>query len=120
MKLNLPHLAPIKFAQELIDSTERTCTVSASFPHIPSLAMIIEAAAQSSAGFSKKSNEKIDVAFLVMLKDVKLIQKCTVKELTFFLKAEQEMGNIIYFSFEAKNVEKTIALGTFSIAKNIQ
>ena len=51
--MNLPHQAPIRFAQEIIEKKEDFFIIKCSFPYIPTLAMVSEAAAQSSAAFAQ-------------------------------------------------------------------
>jgi hypothetical protein len=114
MRLHLPHLDPIRFAQDMISRDDTECVVSAKFPHLPSLAMIVEAAAQSSAAFSTEDEDPM--AFLVMLKDIQLHQVPNHLSLRFELRVEQQLGTISYFSFSAFEDERQIATGAFSIA----
>ncbi|MFC2074311.1 hypothetical protein ACFLR3_03565 [Campylobacterota bacterium] len=116
MRLKLPHLDPVRFAQDLISSTEKTCLVSAKFPTVPSLAMISEAAAQSSAAFFFDTKDKELMAFLVMLKNITLEQKPLGLELEIRLQIEQDLGDMMYLSFTAMETEVHIAHGDFAIA----
>jgi len=116
VKITLPHLEPILFAKELLEKDKDTCLVQVEFPHPASLAMIIEAAAQSSAGFASANDDAKQVAFLVLLKDVVLLQETKYTQLTIGLKVEQNLATINYFSFIAKHKDEEVARGTFAIS----
>jgi hypothetical protein len=116
MRLKLPHLEPIRFAQDLVSRVDNTCIVNASFPYLPSLPMIIEAAAQSSAAYAKGDHNKESIAFLVMLKDITLLKAPNTSNLQITLDITQDMGSIVYFSFIAKDNQESIAEGSFAIA----
>jgi hypothetical protein len=51
--MNLPHQAPIRFVEKIIEKNEDFYLVACSFPYIPTLSMVSEAAAQSSAAFGQ-------------------------------------------------------------------
>ena len=53
--MNLPHQEPIKFVKELIGLDNEYASISCLFPVTPTLAMVCEAAAQSSAAFAQDS-----------------------------------------------------------------
>lgn len=51
--LDLPHKAPIRFAQTVSVCTDQRAVVRCVFPYPPSLGMVIEAAAQASISLAK-------------------------------------------------------------------
>jgi hypothetical protein len=55
--LNLPHKPPILFAHDIVSKDDNKVVVLVKFESIPTLAMMMEAAAQSSSAFCDKSNE---------------------------------------------------------------
>ena len=117
-KLNLPHKAPVRFAQEIIfkDLDNDVAIVSIKFDSLPSLAMIVEASAQSSAAFG--GNDK-KMGFLVSLKNIKLLEE--LKYLSYHVEifAEYQLGGLSYFNFKVfskDEKEKILATGTFIIA----
>ena len=112
-KLNLPHKEPLLFAKEVIKLNEDEAVVKIAFDTIPSLAMLTEAAAQSSAAFGTKKQK---IAQLVMLKNVKLLEKLKEKEYLVEVKASLTLGHLKHFDFKALDKTVTIATGSFVIA----
>ncbi|MDR2790940.1 MAG: hypothetical protein LBB59_08220 [Campylobacteraceae bacterium] len=55
--LKLPHKPPILFVKEVLNKGENWAVVSVEFPKPPTIGMIMEAAAQSSAALSENENE---------------------------------------------------------------
>ncbi|WP_321778458.1 hypothetical protein [Sulfurimonas sp.] len=117
-KLNLPHKAPVRFAQEVIykELDKDIAVVSVKFDSLPSLAMIVEAAAQSSAAFG--GNDK-KMGFLVSLKNIKLLEE--LKSLDYYVEifAQHQLAGLSYFNFKVfikEEKEKVLANGTFIIA----
>ncbi len=70
--MNLPHLAPVLFAKEVIKKEENSLHVECQFPYPPTLAMVLEAAAQSSSGFA---SDDIKEGFLVAVNSLVLHKK---------------------------------------------
>jgi len=114
-ELKLPHIAPIRFAQEILRDTQESKRVSLVFEEIPSLGMMVEAAAQSSAAYG---NEDAQSGFLVSLKNVKRLQNPTKKELEVSLVNESNLGTMSSFSFEVFEAEVLCVSGNFIVAKN--
>jgi len=112
-KLNLPHKEPLLFAKEVIKLNADETIVKIAFHTIPSLAMLTEAAAQSSAAFS---TEKQKNAQLVMLKDVKLLEKTKEKEYLVEVKSSLKLGHLKHYDFKVLDKTVTIATGSFVIA----
>ena len=113
--MSIPHQEPIKFAKELIEANEEFVKVKCSFKTLPSLAMIFEAAAQSSAGFSQE--EKAKIGFLVSLKGVKLNKKLDTLDYIIKVDKNLELGTVCEFSFTVYNMEENInyANGTLTV-----
>jgi len=112
-KLNLPHKEPLLFAKELIKRNENEAVVKITFDTIPSLAMLTEAAAQSSAAFSTKQQKN---AQLVMLKNVKLLEKIKEKEYLVEVQSSITLEHLNHFYFKVVEKTITIATGNFVIA----
>ncbi len=113
IELNLPHQSPVKFAKYIISKDETSALVRVEFESVPSLAMLVEAAAQSSAAFSE-GKEKM--GFLVTLKNVKLLQKAEVLEYDIRVTYQHALDALTYFSFEVNDATAVIASGVFVIA----
>jgi len=116
--MNIPHQEPIKFAKELLEVNKEFVKVKCSFKIIPTLPMLFEAAAQSSAGFSQ--DEEIKVGFLVSLKDVKQNEEPDI--LDFIIKVEKnlEFGAVCEFSFNVFDLEENTNYATGVLTVMIQ
>ena len=112
-ELNLPHKAPIRFAQYAISKEGDTHRVKVKFDTIPTLAMIVEAAAQSSAAFDDGNSK---MGFLVTLKNIKLLQKPMVREYEVDVTSGAQVDALTYFTFETYDADILVAKGTFIIA----
>ena len=112
-ELKLPHQAPIKFAKYVISKEENSAVVKVRFDEIPTLPMIVEAAAQSSAALSDSENK---MGFLVTLKNIKLLEKLRSLEYDVKVSLEQQFEDFRYFSFETYCNNILITTGVFTIA----
>lgn len=112
-KIKLPHLFPIKFAKYILKKEEKYADVLIEFEQVPSLPMLIEAAAQSSASFRVNDKEN---AFLVSLKGIKLLQKPTKTQLIAHVTDEHRLDAMRYVGFTILEDKKSIATGTLVIA----
>lgn len=110
----LPHQEPIRFAQKILDKNEEFITVSCLFPYKPSLAMISEAAAQSSAAFAQ--GNKPLIGFLISLKNIEQITEFLKIEYEVRIKKEVSFGSMTEFSFEFLDNDKLCARGFLTIA----
>ena len=111
--LHLPHQEPIHFAKYILWKEETSALVKVEFPSIPSLAMLIEAAAQSSAAFNEGDHT---LAFLVSVKDVKLLCRLSAIEYEIKINFEYRLDTIVYFYFEVLDSNVHVAHGTLTIA----
>ena len=114
-ELSLPHIAPIRFAQTILSKEENAARVALSFDELPSLGMMIEAAAQASASFSQGHETG---GFLVSLKNVKLLEKSSSLLLDVSLLKEHDLGSMNLFSFVVLEGTKELVNGSFVIAKS--
>lgn len=112
-EIRLPHIAPIKFAQYTLQKDELSARVSLEFPQVPTLAMMVEAAAQSSASFRSNDREN---AYLVSLKGIKLLQKPTSMKLEAKVIDEHRLEQMRYVGFEIYEQDTCVATGTLVIA----
>jgi len=115
--VNLPHQSPLIFAKEVISLDNKTATVLCNFGQVPTLAMFIEASAQSSSAFNTNNNEEAQIGFLTMVKNIELLDE--IKNSIFLIKVikENEISNIKQFTFEVfdKNTKLKISIGSFTI-----
>ncbi len=114
--MNLPHREPLVFAKEILLRSDTKVEVLCIFPHKPTLAMFIEAAAQSSAAFNLDKEAK--VGFLTMATNIKSLYPADNLEYIFNVYSESEVGSYKKFSFVAINKSNHIKTvhGDFTIA----
>ena len=113
-ELSLPHRDPIKFAKYIISQDETSARVQVEFDSLPSLGMLIESAAQSSAAIGEDESSKM--GFLVSLKNIKLLSHPTAKILEVEVVNEHSMENMKMIQFNIFEGEKSISSGSFMIA----
>jgi len=112
-ELKLPHLYPVKFAKYIIAQDETSARVQVEFDSIPSLGMLIESAAQSSAAIGKDKSSKM--GFLVSLKNVKLLNPPSKKILEVKVVNEHSMENMKMIQFDIFEDEINISSGSFML-----
>ncbi len=114
MEVQLPHLAPLKFVKEILSCDENEARVVVEFDEIPSLAMLIESAAQSSSALEQ--TREIKNAFLVSMKNVKLLHEPLVKIFEVSVKNKHSLENMKLIDFDVFEGEKIIANGSLTLA----
>jgi len=115
--VNLPHGEALLFAKEVLLKQGDTVKVRCEFSMLPTLAMFVEAAAQSSAAFNSDSDSKAKIAFLTKANDVKLLKAVESLHFFFVLKKEVEVGQYKKFFFDAydENTGSKIVSGKFTL-----
>ena len=98
--MNLPHLDPLIFAKDIISQNDNTAVVLCKFNQVPTLAMFIEASAQSSSAFNTNSDGNINIGFITMLKNIELLNTITEESYFIHITLENEIANIKQFIFE--------------------
>lgn len=113
--MNLPHKAPLVFAQEVLGKEGDTVKVKCLFPQLPTLAMFIEAAAQSSAGFNEEGESAI--GFLTMIQNIQKLAPLLCKTYFITVTKENEVGPYRKFFFSAYcNIsKKEVVTGNFTL-----
>ncbi len=111
---SIPHLPPIRFVKSLLKTDKTRATVKIAFEEIPTLAMLVEAAAQSSSGIEDDEDDK-RMGFLVSLKNVKLLQKLQSLEYKASIELMSKLNNFKSLAFIIKQEDKIVATGEFSI-----
>ncbi len=115
--MNLPHQAPLIFAKDIISKDEKVATVLCNFDQIPTLAMFIEASAQSSSAFDNIDEDKPKIGFLTTVKNIELLDE--IRNNTYLIEVTKiiEINNIKQFTFEAfdKDTNVKVVIGSFTI-----
>jgi len=112
---SIPHLPPIRFVKSLLKADETTASVKVGFDEIPTLGMLIEAAAQSSSGIKDDENNG-RMGFVITLKNIKLLEEVTQKEFIVNVELVHKLDNFKSLSFEILQDDIKVAIGGFSIA----
>ncbi|MBE0495289.1 MAG: hypothetical protein IBX45_02640 [Campylobacterales bacterium] len=113
--MNLPHLPPVRFAHTLSHKEGKEARVQCAFPVPPTLPMLIEAAAQSSAAFREEGSPLM--GFLVLCKEVRLHVKPTQTTCILCIEERLCLGEMSEFSFKALLQDETLlATGFVTIA----
>ncbi len=110
----IPHLEPVRFVDVLLYADEESASVKICFDKKPTLAMLVEAAAQSSSAIKDDENSG-KMGFLVSLKNIKLIEKVQSNEFIANIKLNQKIENFKSLSFEILKEDILVAKGIFSI-----
>ncbi len=111
----IPHTPPIRFVKSLISADAMSASVEVEFETIPTLGMLVEAAAQSSSGII---SDEIDVrmGFLVTLKNIKLLEELTSTNYIVDIQLDYKLESFKSLSFKVVENENLIATGSFAIA----
>jgi len=110
----IPHLRPVRFVDALVYADKESASVKICFDKNPTLAMLVEAAAQSSSAINDDENSG-KMGFLVSLKNIILIEKIQSNEFIANIKLNQKIENFKSLSFEIIKEDTLIAKGVFSI-----
>lgn len=118
--MNIPHQEPIKFVKEILKLDSRHAIISCEFPYYPTLAMICEAAAQSSIAFSQDFTKESQVGFLASLKDIEVVHELISTKYTIKVEKRTSIGFFSEYYFELLDSVTVISKGNFVIAlKNV-
>ncbi len=112
----IPHLPPILFVRSLLFSDYKEASVVIEFEEIPTLGMIIEAAAQASSAILDEEKQKVQAGFLIALKDVQLIDQLRLKRYVLNISLEHKIEHFRSFSFVVIDGEEKIVTGFFSLS----
>ncbi len=111
----IPHERPIRFVKKILQTNTQQASVEVGFETIPTLGMLVEAAAQSSAGITNDDTNN-QIGFVVSLKDIKLLQKPQNTDYIVNIRLEYKMQNLKNLSFEVTKDDSLIAKGSLLIA----
>jgi hypothetical protein len=111
---NIPHLPPIRFVKKLIQADEKSAKVEVGFDEIPTLGMLIEAAAQSSSGIRDSDNNG-RMGFVITLKNIKLLEEVSLKKFVVHVELVHKLDEFKSLSFEIFEEDKQVAKGAFSL-----
>lgn len=114
MQLQLPHRTPILFARTIVSRDINKARVRVSFCEVPSLAMLVESAAQSSSGIDK--NFSITGAYLVSMKNIKMLSRPRKKDFEIEVINEYNLNNMKLMNFKVFEDTKLISTGSFTLS----
>lgn len=114
MELSLPHLDAIKFAKNILSQDKKTVRIHAIFPSIPTLAMLVESAAQGSSALM--DTNRIKNAYLVGMKNIQFYTNPNKQELELELTTGHALGNMIIIDFKVFEKDIFLADGSLTLA----
>jgi hypothetical protein len=109
--LKLPHKPPILFVREILDKGDDWAIVSAQFPKPPTLGMIMESAAQSSAALSGSENE----GYLLSCSNLTLHKEPKSTIFDIHIKTLASNAALNEIGFEAKEQNTLVASGVILV-----
>ncbi len=114
--MKLPHQAPLIFAKKILSLNEKESSVYCCFDETPSLAVFIEAAAQSSASFFQEGDYKL--GFLANAKNIEWLNKTTDKDFIINLTLNLTFETMSNYSFVVCSVDEqiTVCSGEFTVS----
>ncbi len=112
---SIPHLPPVRFVKTLMRADEVSADVEVGFDEVPTLGMLIEAAAQSSSGIKDDQNDG-RMGFVITLKNIKLLQEVNSKRFVIHVVLVHKLDNFKSLSFEIFEDRTKVSEGVFSIA----
>jgi hypothetical protein len=110
----IPHKAPIRFVKSLKRFDKTGALVVVGFEQVPTLAMLVESAAQASSAI-KESDIDTRIGFLLSFKNIKLLATPIKKDYTIDIKLSHELDDFKSFDFIVMDENDPIATGSFSL-----
>ena len=110
----IPHLPPIRFVKTLLKADGTSASAKVCFDEVPTLGMLIEAAAQSSSGIKDDDNHE-RMGFVITLKNIKLLQYVSSKEFVVNVELVHKLDDFKSLSFNILEDETTVVTGAFSL-----
>ncbi len=110
----IPHLPPVRFVKTLIRADKTSALAKIGFDEVPTLGMLIEAAAQSSSGIKDAKNTG-RMGFVITLKNVKLLKEVISKEYTVQVDLIHKLDDFKSLSFSIHEDKDQVATGSFSL-----
>ena len=114
LEVKLPHLAPLKFVTGILFASEEKARTQVTFETPPTLAMLVESAAQSACAL--RSTKDVKTAFLVSMKNVSLLQQAINKSFEVNVVNTHNFGNMNLIDFEVYDSSTIIASGSITLA----
>jgi hypothetical protein len=114
--MKLPHLEPLVFAKEVLELKDDSSKVKCEFKKIPSLAVFIEASAQSCASFFQDGEFRI--GYLANASNIELLEEISELEYIVNLKKILSFDNFTKYSFFVTNLDATkkVVTGELTVA----
>ena len=114
LELVLPHKAPVLFAKKILSRDVNMARVSVEFPEIPSLAMLVESAAQSASAIDNHTT--ISSAYLVSMKNIKLVKTPINKIFEVEVINVYNLNDMKLIDFKVFQEKELISSGSLTLA----
>jgi len=110
----LPHLAPVRFIKEILLAEEIEAASTVEFKEKPTLAAVVEAAAQNVI-FITSLYRDYDGGVLTAMKNVQLLEPLVQGDYRVESKISTKLGNFSLFKFKLSQNDKIFVEGEISI-----
>ena len=110
----LPHLAPVRFIKEILLAEEIEAASTVEFKEKPTLAAVVEAAAQNVI-FITSLYRDYDGGVLTAMKNVQLLEPLVQGDYRVESKISTKLGNFSLFKFKLSQNDKVFVEGEISI-----
>ena len=110
----LPHLAPVRFVTEVLLADETESASIVTFKEAPTLAAVVEAAAQNVI-FIASLYRDFDGGVLTAMKNVTLLEPLTQGDYKVESKISTRLDNFSLFTFKLSQNDKVFVTGEMSI-----
>lgn len=113
----LPHLAPVRFVTEILKAGEMDAASTVTYEEEPTLAAIVEAAAQNVI-FIASLYRDFDGGVLTAMKRVKLLKPLTKGSYKVESSISAQLDNFSMFKFKLTQKDEVFVEGEMSIVMN--
>jgi len=110
----LPHLAPVRFVKEVLVAEEEHAVSIVKFQEVPTLAAVVEAAAQNVV-FIASLYREFDGGVLTAMKNVKLLNDLKEGEYKVESNISARLDSFSLFNFKLSQNDKIFVEGEMSI-----
>jgi CRISPR/Cas system CMR-associated protein Cmr5 small subunit len=110
--LILPHKYPLNFAKKVVESTKNTKKVLCQFESLPTISMLLEAAAQSTVSFCKSKQTK---GVLIKANNIELLRP--IYNMTYICQIQIlcDINNWSKYNFEVFDKAEKVCTGSILI-----
>lgn len=114
MTISIPHGDDIRFVKEIVELQSDSVVTLCEFDPFPSIAMLVEASAQTAAAYMTSTDDRGLLGFLVGVRRFILLEKDLPSKLHFDLVIKNALDSMYYGVVRIFSNEKEVANGELS------